>query len=186
MSDEAAVAPCARLVRDFVNTYEPQVDEESLSTPDALKAWLVGEGLLRPGTRVRAADLARAVAFREGLRQALLGNAGHAADATALRGLEEVLATVPVRLTLTDGRPRLLAAGGTPFDRALAALAEAIRECAERQVWGRLKVCDRGTCRWAYYDSSRNRTRRWCSMAGCGNYIKMSRRSAGRSRAPAP
>ncbi|MFI2651942.1 CGNR zinc finger domain-containing protein [Micromonospora fulviviridis] len=36
-------------------------------------------------------------------------------------------------------------------------------------------MCDRDTCRWAYYDASRNQARRWCSMAGCGNHVKMRR-----------
>jgi predicted RNA-binding Zn ribbon-like protein len=43
-------------------------------------------------------------------------------------------------------------------------------------------VCDRDTCRWAFYDASRNQARRWCSMAGCGNHIKMHRAYAARKR----
>jgi predicted RNA-binding Zn ribbon-like protein len=176
----AAVPPAAQLVSDFVNTYEPQVDEESLNTSDALRTWLTERGLLRRGARLRPADLTRAVAFREGLRAVLLTHAGHAVDPAALGRLEEALAAVPVRLSLAAGGPRLVPAGGSPFDDALAGLVEAIRQCAEDQVWTRLKVCDRDTCRWAYYDASRNQARRWCSMAGCGNYIKMRRAYATR------
>ncbi len=188
MTDDAAVPPAAVLVRDFVNTYEPQVDEESLTGADALGTWLAGRGLLKPGARLRAADLTTAVAFREGLRAVLLGHAGHAADPAALRLLDRTLAAVPVRLSLAVDGPRLVPAGGSPFTRALAGLVEAIRRCAEDQVWPRLKVCDRDTCRWAYYDASRNQARRWCSMAGCGNYIKMRRSYANRRGrvAPAP
>lgn len=57
----------------------------------------------------------------------------------------------------------------------------AIRQAAEDGTWTRLKVCARDTCRWAYYDSSRNQARRWCSMAGCGTYIKMKRAYAVRT-----
>lgn len=188
MSDDEAVPPAVRLLRDFVNTYEPQVDNESLDTPDALRKWLVAEGLLRPGTRLRPSDLATAVAFRERLRQVLLGHAGHAIDPAALRDLDTVLASVPVRLSLTGGGPRLVSASDTPFNEALAGLVEAIRQSVGHQVWSRLKVCDRDTCRWAYYDASRNQKRRWCSMAGCGNYVKMRRAYAARRRRadPAP
>jgi predicted RNA-binding Zn ribbon-like protein len=38
-----------------------------------------------------------------------------------------------------------------------------------------------GDCGWLFYDTSRNRTRRWCSMEGCGSRAKMRRYSA-RSR----
>jgi len=180
VSDDAAVPSAVRLVRDFVNTYEPQVDEEALTSADALAAWLTERGLLRRGVRLREPDLATAVVLREGLRAVLLGHAGHAADPAALRSLDETLAAVPVRLSLATGGPRLVPAGGSPFEEALAALVEAVRRCAEDQVWVRLKVCDRDTCRWAYYDASRNQARRWCSMAGCGNYVKMRARRRGR------
>jgi len=38
--------------------------------------------------------------------------------------------------------------------------------------WSRLKVCANETCQLAFYDSSRNRSGRWCSMATCGNRMK--------------
>ncbi|MBW3563024.1 MAG: CGNR zinc finger domain-containing protein, partial [Actinobacteria bacterium] len=37
----------------------------------------------------------------------------------------------------------------------------------------RLKVCRSDTCRWAFYDSSRNRSGKWCDMAVCGNRTKV-------------
>ncbi|MEU9826148.1 CGNR zinc finger domain-containing protein [Micromonospora chersina] len=188
MGDERPVPAAVRLVRDFVNTFEPQVDEESLVTPDALRDWLVQRGLIPAGARLGRADLAAARTVREGLRAVLLGHAGHPADPGALRRLDEALAATPVRMTFADGGPRLVPARPGPLDVALAALVDAIRQCAQDQVWTRLKVCDRDTCRWAYYDASRNQARRWCSMAGCGNYVKMRRayavRRGRRSRAP--
>lgn len=188
MGDERPVPDAVRLVRDFVNTFEPQVDEESLTTPDALRDWLTEQGVIPAGARLGPADLAVARTVREGLRAVLLGHAGHPADPGALRRLDEALAAAPVRMTLADGGPRLVPARSGPLDVALAALVDAIRQCAQDQVWTRLKVCDRDTCRWAYYDASRNQARRWCSMAGCGNYVKMRRayavRRDRRSRTP--
>ena len=43
---EEVVPPAVRLVRDFVNTYEPQTDDESLGSTDALRNWLAGQHLL--------------------------------------------------------------------------------------------------------------------------------------------
>lgn len=46
-------------------------------------------------------------------------------------------------------------------------------------TWGsgaegaRLKVCAAPECRWAYYDSSRSRSRSWCDMNVCGARHKM-------------
>ena len=40
----------------------------------------------------------------------------------------------------------------------------------------RVKQCadDRG-CGWLFVDTSRNRSRRWCSMESCGNRAKVQR-----------
>jgi hypothetical protein len=51
---------------------------------------------------------------------------------------------------------------------------EAIRRCEQDHTWERLKVCARDTCRCGFYDASRNQTRRWRSMSGCGNTSRTS------------
>ena len=42
----------------------------------------------------------------------------------------------------------------------------------------RVKLCDAKDCGWIFYDSNRNRRRRWCSMAVCGNRAKARRHYA--------
>jgi predicted RNA-binding Zn ribbon-like protein len=37
----------------------------------------------------------------------------------------------------------------------------------------RIKYCANTDCGWVIYDSSRNRTRRWCDKTECGNLIKV-------------
>lgn len=39
----------------------------------------------------------------------------------------------------------------------------------------RLKFCDAHDCGWLFIDASRNRSRRWCDMADCGNRAKVRR-----------
>jgi predicted RNA-binding Zn ribbon-like protein len=44
---------------------------------------------------------------------------------------------------------------------------------------GRVKQCPGADdCGWLFYDTSRNGTRRWCSMEGCGSRMKMRRHYA--------
>jgi predicted RNA-binding Zn ribbon-like protein len=188
MSTEAdAVVPAAiRLVRDFVNTFEPQVNTDELTGPDQLRDWFVERRLMVDDAPLRPADLELAVTIREGLRSVLLDHAGHATDPTALARLDDALAEVPVRLSVADGQYQLVSARDTPLHHALAHLLDAIRQCREDQTWTRLKVCARDTCRWAFYDASRNQVRRWCSMAGCGNHIKMQRAYAARKNRRQP
>ena len=39
-------------------------------------------------------------------------------------------------------------------------------------TWPRLKACAAHNCEWAFYDTSKNRSRTWCNMAVCGNREK--------------
>ncbi|WP_036968074.1 ABATE domain-containing protein, partial [Promicromonospora kroppenstedtii] len=70
--------PSAGLVRDFVNSYEPQEDAESLGSATALRDWFATRGLVSADARMTADDVAVAHRIREGLRAVLLGHAGHA------------------------------------------------------------------------------------------------------------
>lgn len=49
---------------------------------------------------------------------------------------------------------------------------------------GRIKVCANPSgCGWLFYDGSKNGSRRWCSMEGCGSQVKMRRLYAKRKAA---
>lgn len=180
MMDEEQGPPQIRLIRDFVNTYEPQVDEESLPSSDALRDWLVQQHLVPAGAVVTDGDLTTTLVVREGLRNVLLGHAGHDPDPERIDALRAALADLPVRLDLDVDGYRLIAVRTDPVGQALAQLLDAVRQTTQDGTWPRLKVCARDTCRWAFYDASRNQVRRWCSMAGCGNHVKMKRAYASR------
>jgi predicted RNA-binding Zn ribbon-like protein len=52
----------------------------------------------------------------------------------------------------------------------------------------RVKECppEEGGCGWLFYDMSKNRSRRWCDMAGCGSRVKMRRYYYTRKRSGGP
>lgn len=50
------------------------------------------------------------------------------------------------------------------------------------QNLARLRECAGHPCGWIFLDHSRNRSRRWCSMAGCGNRAKARRHYARQKR----
>jgi hypothetical protein len=89
------VPAAARLVRDLINTFEPQVAGESLNTPDQLRDWFAEHGLMRADARLEPTDLAVARSIREGLRSVLASHAAHPADAAAVQALNHALAEVP-------------------------------------------------------------------------------------------
>lgn len=144
------------LVRDFVNTYDVEDDEEMI------EPWLGARGLDVP--------VREAVRVREAMRQLLLANNGLSAD---VEGASHVLNTAARRVRLTvgfgDGGVAIESRGGLGV--LLAALAEAMRS----DEWTRLKACRAERCHWAFVDHARNRSRAWCSMSVCGNRKKAQR-----------
>jgi predicted RNA-binding Zn ribbon-like protein len=165
--------PQVRLVRDFVNTAEPQLGTDRLVAATAVPC-LHQLGLATADVELTAEDLALLIGVREGLREVLTGHAGHDTSPSALREVNSLLGTVPVTFTLADRSLALSPVVDRPAHQALAAVLSAIITTPP-QDWARLKVCARDSCRWAFYDASRNRSGRWCSMAGCGNIVKMQR-----------
>jgi predicted RNA-binding Zn ribbon-like protein len=171
---EARTSEDIELVSSFVNTLERNTtrpDEESLDSPEALRAWMHEQGI-PPGDSLGTDDLKRAIEFREAMRLLLLANNTGEVDADALRGLRAAADDGLIRVAIEDdgqafARP---ANEGVPalFARLLAAVADS--QCAG--TWDRLKACAADDCQWAFYDSSRNHSRTWCSMEVCGNRAK--------------
>ncbi|MCC5575117.1 CGNR zinc finger domain-containing protein [Microtetraspora sp. AC03309] len=177
----------AELLRDFVNTYDVESDVDDLASPAELAVWLREHGLTQEGDRAVDGDLALAVRLREGLRDALRHN--HDATLSEIgEGLDAALAALPLRVTLSGGVPALEPAastasvsepsggsdisGASGMSGALARIAASIPAAHADGMWPRLKVCAESTCQWAFIDSSKNRSRSWCSMRVCGNRTK--------------
>ncbi|MCX4388314.1 CGNR zinc finger domain-containing protein [Micromonospora peucetia] len=188
--DDAAPAPLDR-IEAFVNTRRD--DGDDLGTPAQLAGWLRTRALVAAGTTATAGQLERARAVREGIRALIAENNAEPVssprpdglDPAARRVLAELSRELPLVLDVTIDPPRLVPATRTPVDAALAGLLAVVAEAVAAGTWHRLKACREPSCRWAYYDHSRNRRRTWCSMELCGNRAKARaahhRRTASRS-----
>ena len=162
------------LVQRFVNTveiYEDRREEEELTDPEALRAWLAGAGLMEPSDPVSDADLTRALDVREGLRSLLLAHNGEEVDAAKVARLDRAAGRASMRTSFAAGTPELVP-GTEGVDGALAGILAIVAASAEQGTWERLKACPRDCCLWAFYDTSKNRSKRWCSMESCGNVEK--------------
>ena len=159
-------------VQALVNTIDLLGDDDQLDSPEALRRFLAGQGLLGPSEPVGRADLALAVELREALRAMLRANHGEPLDPAAIQALNRAAAELPLQVVFDDqGRPVLgPAAGGCRG--ALAALLAGVAKAGAQGTWERLKACSAESCQWAFYDRSKNRSGRWCSMQTCGNRIK--------------
>jgi predicted RNA-binding Zn ribbon-like protein len=160
------------VVQALVNTIDLEDNDEQLGSPDALRDFLVGHGLLAGSEPVGDDDLALAIELREALRAMLRVNHGEPLDPAALRVVNRAAAGLPLQMAFDgDGHP-VLGPGSTGCRGALAALLAGIAQASAQGTWERLKACSAESCQWAFYDRSKNRSGRWCSMQTCGNRTK--------------
>ena len=170
-ADQSAPAELQPIL-ELVNTFDVEDGVEQLTDPSVLRDWLIERGLLDPAAPVSPGDLETTIELREALRAMLRANDGHPVEARAVEIVNRAAGQLPLQLRFSsDGEPVL---GPRPdgVRGALAALLAAIALARARGTWSRLKVCSSDTCQWAFYDRSKNRSGRWCSMQVCGNRTK--------------
>ncbi|MER5257222.1 MULTISPECIES: CGNR zinc finger domain-containing protein [unclassified Streptomyces] len=169
----------AVLVEAFANTVDVEEASDEIATPVGLSGWLKGSGLLDAPGEIPTEVHTRYLTLRAGIREELGAHVGETPDPKLLAAADRVLAEHPVLVTAGG---RLIPAAGLPPQRApLAALAIAWSELVTTGDAARLKRCAEHTCGWVFWDVSKNRSRRWCSMKVCGNRNK-SRSYASRQR----
>jgi predicted RNA-binding Zn ribbon-like protein len=156
----------------FVNTNEPQASQDQLRSPEETRSWLVAEGF--EVGNLRHDDWAAMIAFREGVRAAAAANNGYGVDPEAVAALGRAIDRLgfSIRATASAG---LEVASTTPAGRALAPLAGALMTAQADGSWTRVKACARDSCRWLFYDTTRNRSRTWCTGTTCGSREKAKR-----------
>jgi predicted RNA-binding Zn ribbon-like protein len=148
-------------IRDFVNTLDRETGV------DGLVPWLHTQGASRPRRR----EVVEAARVREAMRMLLLGHNGAVVDVAAA---ERVLDRAARRSGL-----HVRFRGSARFeptrrgvDGVIGRILGAVATAATEGTWARLKACRAPDCAWAFVDSTRNHSRRWCSMAVCGNRAK--------------
>jgi predicted RNA-binding Zn ribbon-like protein len=175
------------LVLDFVNTRDAWLSEahrrEYLNDYDDLLAWAVEAGAVAETGAARAAAAAavhgRALALREALFVLFAAVAyGERPPREAVAAVNAEWARLETRPQLDPGSLRLTwtPAPDAPLGPVLASAARLLHE----GPLDRLRMCPGpdGWCGALFLDRTRNRSRRWCSMAVCGNPAKMRARAA--------
>ncbi|MCO8276780.1 CGNR zinc finger domain-containing protein [Actinoplanes sp. TRM 88003] len=145
-------------VRRFINTLDIEAGT------DALDDWL---------DSTDPDDLHRARELREALRTAAAANHDKTPlPAAVVAVLDDAARRADLVVAFTPDRHWRTASRATGVDGALGDLVLRVLDAMTAGTWPRLKVCARDTCRWAFYDTSRGGTGKWCAMRLCGNRAK--------------
>ena len=143
-------------LQDLLNTVNLESLEDELSA-EGFPGWAAARGV----QDATEADRSRLQTFREDLRGWVEGHDSEVPAAVA-DGVDAA------QLVVAVSGGRLATTSPTAFGRLVAATVEGIRVAQRDDGWQRIKICGRGTCRWAFYDHSRNNSSRWCASSICG------------------
>ena len=156
-----------RLLQAFLNTAVQEID-----SPQALADWLELWGLVAPGIQLDQSDLERTIGVREATRTLLAQGPAAAVDAAAAR-LDQAMAAATIRARFgTGGRVRLEPATAG-LDGALARFCGLLAKAQFDGTWLCLKICGARNCGAAFFDDSRNHSRKWCSKRCCNRVTSM-------------
>jgi predicted RNA-binding Zn ribbon-like protein len=161
------------LVRLFENTVDLPDGPDQLELPEGAAAWCRRHGLPPVSSAPEAQRLRE---FREALREVLFANNGEADAAEAWERLRPFAQTARLGVVVETGRGLGLTGLGSNHEAIIASLLAAVHDAIADGSWSRLRACRKSSCRFAYYDHTKNGSRAWCSMATCGNQAKAQRR----------
>lgn len=192
--DRASPAPGdLELVRSAMalHDHEPGNPVSIPASTQSLVWWLRTHELLRPNERAAKADLGWALDVITSMRSTV-DRVDPPGGRRAHERLNEAARQVDLRPRFGSRfGPRTEAGGEEHLRTDLAGVRGAIGRLlgiafvAQLDgTWERLRGCSDPTCLSVFYDRSRNRSGKWCSMSSCGNRNKV-RSFRQRSRAGA-
>ena len=191
------------LCLDFINTVEDrptQHPRELLNSYQDLVTWakqariitddeahqLLAEAAHSP--KDTFAVLQRAIGFREAIHDIFFAIAEDSSPS------EAKLASFNAELAATMSHACILPKGEhfvwdwTAKEYALECILWMIvKSAADLLISGELhdvRVCSAPDCQWLFLDTSKNHSRRWCDMKGCGNRAKVRRHYERKKQSP--
>ena len=190
-----------RLCLDFANTVDERTGEhpqEWLTSYADLVAWSEHAGIVTESEAHHLRDLGarhptaawavleQAIALREAIYRIFCATADERPpEADDVATLNDALSEALSRLRVTptaDGFTWQWAPDKDSLDRMLWPVTRSAAELLTRGELSRVQMCAGDDCGWLFFDTSKNRSRRWCSMEDCGNRAK-ARRHYRRQRA---
>ncbi len=153
------------LLEGFLNTSHSEMGFDDFGTTDSTESWLRGVGLWTESKKITMAQAQKIIDFRSDLRLWIL-------EKDHIQPLNHLATAITFQAEFNSEGDIQFVPTGDACDRVLGALIGMVSQSQQGGTWSRFKCCELPTCGWAYYDSTRSRTKRWCSMKTCGSRHK--------------
>jgi predicted RNA-binding Zn ribbon-like protein len=155
-----------------LNSIDLETGRDYLADLESAQLWLAAQRLVSPGTEYDERDRRRLVEVRRALHNLIAASDGTGVQRRAVTTLNEAARRVRLGVRLHPEDGFRLMAEGVGIDRPIGDLLIAVTGSMASGSFDRLKVCANDACQQAFFDSSKNRSGRWCSMTKCGNRMK--------------
>lgn len=169
---------------DFINSEWPdwkkgERSEDKLESDAWLQRFITDHSLLAPPllTDEELKSLRQLRALMLHCVQRIVG--GQSLSEEELTQLNAWLSRGPVTRRLVPGTGKPFALSSSPvnpgWEGAAAEIAASFATALAERDLSRFSICSNPNCRWVYYDSTRNRSKRYCEDKTCGNLMKVRR-----------
>ncbi len=181
---------CVRFVNSVDWRDDPVRRSDPLKSYSDLLHWARAAGAIPPGIACKLAHAAgqhpaaaqaaftHAIQVREALASVLAAAVqGNQPPADDLRRFNAALGKSGehLRLAGNKGEFRLDWDSDSSLERVLWPIVRSAADLVTSSDLQRLRICEGEGCGWLFLDTTRNRSRRWCNMASCGNRAKVKR-----------
>jgi predicted RNA-binding Zn ribbon-like protein len=147
---------------------------ERIPVPFRLMDWLAVSGLAVDSCT--PSELGHARELRESIHIAATTAANqNLIPSSAIQVINDCSTHGLASATLTSEGRRVWRLSSASVEDALSVIAADAISILAGERDGKIVLCASPTCRAAFFDTSRSRTRRWCDMNTCGNREKKAR-----------
>jgi len=140
---------------------------------EQIRGFLVERSLLSEQERFTHADRETYLALRDAIRNLILAGDDEPVSARDADVLDRIGLAAGLHPHFHADRAPTLEPKGSGVAAAYGAIVSIAFVSAFDGSFEHLKLCADETCRSVFYDRSKNRSGRWCSMSTCGNRAKV-------------
>ena len=153
------------ILHGFLNTRSIELGVDDFASAAQMTDWLRTAGLWQIRSQLQESEFQQLLVFRETIREVLQGSRENGS-------LLALSANIQFGFTMNNNHLQLKPSTRSSEERVRGSLLAIIYNSIKDGTWPRFKCCALPSCGWAYYDNTRSRTKKWCSMKTCGSRHK--------------
>jgi predicted RNA-binding Zn ribbon-like protein len=163
------------LVRAFLSLHDHEERNPDSLPPslESLRWWLGSKALVEEGDQIKDQDLAWALRIRDALTAKVQENMGEPRNVRATEFLNRAAEETGLRVCFGCDDDTPIHVDATGVRGAIGRILGAAFLAELDGRWERFRICHDPGCSAVFFDRSKNKSGKWCSMSSCGNRAKV-------------